>query len=237
MSGTGIDICDSCVVVDIVKETNTIPACNRPPLWSSPSTWFVVFIYCDDLRDIFRTWVGFGLRQVLPIQSISWHYMLLDFFTLRGTDYDRLLFRAGWRSNKPASFDMVTQKLYGTRKCSNSGCFKTFREIDNTPSSCLCHGGKMKGSRKLSCCGAAKFSDRGCKTCYHSGAYFEFVHQPRDPNVPGNAIKLPMVIAANEQPKSQDHRSKADSISSQMALSTPSLPPIVLLASASPRSP
>lgn len=72
-------------------------------------------------------------------------------------------------------------KLHLPRKCSRSGCFQIFKEIDNSSSSCRFHSGRMKGLSGLSCCRSKSFTSAlGCKISHHDGSFFDTVYSVRE---------------------------------------------------------
>lgn len=105
-------------------------------------------------------------------------------------DLDIILLRLGYPISQINSISAekidvfeVLRKLHSDRKCSRSGCFQSFKEINNDVGCCSYHPGRMKGM-SLSCCRKKNFNEKGCKCSYHDGSFYDTVYSKREELLP-----------------------------------------------------
>ena len=91
---------------------------------------------------------------------------------------EETVLRTGCRLDTQPFF--LIRELYKTKKCSRSGCYQPFREIDNFEVSCVYHPGKMSNRKHLSCCRCKTFKEPGCKVSYHDGSLFTTILKERE---------------------------------------------------------
>eukprot|EP00601_Ochromonadales_sp_CCMP2298_P032279 CAMPEP_0173325792 /NCGR_PEP_ID=MMETSP1144-20121109/715_1 /TAXON_ID=483371 /ORGANISM="non described non described, Strain CCMP2298" /LENGTH=177 /DNA_ID=CAMNT_0014270047 /DNA_START=58 /DNA_END=591 /DNA_ORIENTATION=- len=118
----------------------------------------------------------------------------------------------------------LLQRLFGSKKCSRSGCYARFCEWDNHNALlCKYHPGKLRGTGLLSCCRGKGFRSAGCKTSRHDGLFFSLVHMRRDDRETGKDRESGNSIDSKNQTRKQTQ--------AQSQPSSVTLPPIL-----SPRS-
>ena len=126
--------------------------------------------FVDTLADLVRLWIALGC--VLPAHHVMWKEMLREHCIqkLGGQDLEEIILRLGCRQDSTGL--LLIERMYVRRKCSRSGCFRIFREIDNHRTACSHHSGILRKGR-LSCCHETSFRGPGCKDGYHDGALHE----------------------------------------------------------------
>jgi hypothetical protein len=187
--------------------------------------WIEIFNYLDPQCFIY-TWIGFGLRKVIPNNHPTIWRTVFNNLIKRDHPYKhhntatsillRLNYKISEIKNSKHSIGMnVFGKLYKKRKCTNSGCLKYFMEINNYSNVCLYHNGRMK-TAGLSCCKAKSFKSIGCKSTYHNGTFFDMVNSTRG-NEENNEdiLKLPtctLISNSKIQTKNEKLSSKLPNI-------------------------
>lgn len=146
-----------------------------------------VFIYlCTffyDIRDFIKFWVAFGLYKVYESNhGVIWREILkIHLFQQKNmteSAVEETILRTGCRLDTQPF--LLIRELYKTKKCSRSGCYQPFREIDNFEISCVYHPGKMSNRKHLSCCRGQSFKDPGCKVSFHDGSLFTAILKERE---------------------------------------------------------
>jgi len=142
----------------------------------SVDMWEVVFYYLNDFRDVIRAWISFGLQSKISRSDGLWFRYVYYLFQSEGDarrSLHRAMIRLGYSSlAEQDRFWTFIRDMYLTTRCCRSGCFKSFREIDNKRHSCRYHPGRL--STCLSCCGQKSFESIGCKTDYHDRTFQTF---------------------------------------------------------------
>ena len=132
--------------------------------------------WCLSLGDVVRLWIALG--RIIPTRHVMWKRILRQHVsTIHNENLDDIIYRLGCRLDSTGL--LLIERMYVERKCSHSGCFKSYREIENTLSSCTFHNGILRKGR-LSCCRQSTFRDVGCKRGYHDGALYEILFAQRD---------------------------------------------------------
>jgi hypothetical protein len=133
--------------------------------------------WVDSLQDLVRLWIALGCT--LPANHCMWKEMLREHCLMSrgGQDLNDVIMRLGCRLDSGGL--LLIERMYVLRKCSSSGCFNQFREIDNTKDTCAFHPGILRKGR-LSCCREDSFRAMGCKAGYHKGALHESVFMRRE---------------------------------------------------------
>ena len=148
----------------------------------SADEWAIIFSYLPTLRCVVKSYIAFNLsKHGITSQHKIWMTVLEQRHSI---DIRGFLLRTNYPTTEEQKQGLVFfARLHRRKKCSRSGCFKEFIEIDNTRTSCRHHTGRVNGQH-LTCCRASSFREEGCRRGYHSGDFFEFVHSKRDDNAP-----------------------------------------------------
>jgi hypothetical protein len=140
--------------------------------------------FCFSIKDLVRLWIATGCK--LPSKGKLWTYALIEFLFANDEKAQKLenhqqlediTIRLGCRLDSNGL--LLIERMFTTRKCSRSGCFKLFKEIDNHSNACYYHKGALKRG-KLTCCRQNNFKDIGCSINYHNGSLHEAVFQARE---------------------------------------------------------
>ena len=132
--------------------------------------------WCHSLGDVVRLWVALG--RIIPTRHVMWKRILRQHvLAIHNEELENIIDRLGCRIDSTGL--LLIERMFVKRKCSRSGCFVKYREIDNTRSSCSFHSGIIRKGR-LTCCGQNTFRDDGCKSGYHDGALYESLFAKRD---------------------------------------------------------
>jgi hypothetical protein len=84
------------------------------------------------------------------------------------------------------------RNLFCPRKCTRSGCYRSYTEWDNTTANCSYHPGKIRAMGYLSCCRGKGFQSPGCRRERHSCGVLLLVHMARRTELPdGEAAEVP----------------------------------------------
>jgi len=163
--------------------------------------------WCHSFGDAVALWSALCLRKRrIGITGAFWRRFLSPFFG--AGEKDSFLRVCGIDESQAVTVG-VLERLYKTRKCTRSGCFKLYRELDNSSSSCAHHHGRMRssGGGSLSCCKSRDFKAPGCTRGYHNGATFEFIWAPREKSKKledekkrekGNLLRLPAISISSK---------------------------------------
>ncbi len=132
-----------------------------------------------------RFWIALGASRILSTNHHMWRVLLSRYLRRRRQQsLDDVIDRLGCRHD--AGGLLLIERMFVLRKCSRSGCFKEFQEIENIESVYYCtvqnieskgkgitgvpeespcryHPGALRRN-KLSCCGASTFRVMGCRT-------------------------------------------------------------------------
>ena len=108
--------------------------------------WLHVFSYTSETVECIRLYIGLRLWRYVSEDSLIWIKHLQRHFLRKNKDLEDTMFR--FRSTMSLFTGLnLYKKLNERRKCSRSGCFAVYREIDNDNSACCYHPGRMKPSR------------------------------------------------------------------------------------------
>jgi hypothetical protein len=140
-------------------------------------------VFCDDLADIVRFWIAFSsLRVHVPEYDRAWK-QILKFWAMQNQNQhnlgglDDIIMRLGCRLDSGGL--LLLERVCSPRKCSRSGCFRLYKEKDNSNRACCFHPGKMtRGS--LTCCKKSSFREEGCARTWHDGALYESIYSRRE---------------------------------------------------------
>jgi hypothetical protein len=140
-------------------------------------------VFCDDLADIVRFWIAFSsLRLHVPEYDRAWK-QILRFWAMQNQHQhnlgglDDIIMRLGCRLDSGGL--LLLERVCSPRKCSRSGCFRLYKEKDNSNQACCFHPGKMmRGS--LTCCKQSSFREEGCARTWHDGALYESIYSRRE---------------------------------------------------------
>ncbi len=136
-------------------------------------------VYCENLEDVVKLWIAFGLHKHIPSYDRAWREVLRFWLLIneKGDSVEDACLRMGCRLDSGGL--LLIERACVPRKCSRSGCFVLYKEIENGPAACSWHNGKMvRGS--LTCCKQTSFKDEGCKRGWHDGALFESIYTRRE---------------------------------------------------------
>jgi hypothetical protein len=141
--------------------------------------WIVVMSFLD-VKDAVRLWIGICLqKQGIGRQHMVWEPVIGRLLGERTLDDValRLNMYSEGKTVREYGLDIIAS-LFMTRRCSRSGCLRTFCEKENFADSCAYHPGRMK-RQFLSCCRGKNFRVPGCKKSYHDAHYFNLLMAPR----------------------------------------------------------
>ena len=116
-------------------------------------------VYCENLEDIVKLWIAFGLHKHIPPYDRVWREVLRFWLLVNGKDdsVEDMCLRMGCRLDSGGL--LLLERACVPRKCSRSGCFMIYKETDNGPTACSWHNGKMiRGT--LTCCKETSFKKR-----------------------------------------------------------------------------
>ena len=134
------------------------------------------------LKDLVRLWIALGCK--LPANGKLWTYALMEYLgdrTLEGSNnLEDITIRLGCRLDSRGL--LLIERMFINRKCSRSGCFQFFQEINNHSKACCYHPGALRRG-KLTCCRQSSFRDKGCTLQFHSGALHEAMFSKREEEV------------------------------------------------------
>lgn len=165
-----------------MEDVNNTLSNNNAVISKIPTDiWLRVFNCAQNLSECVRMWIAFNkCQRRLSENDPIWFQYLIIYFAQRNIDFQSVLRRL----KNPVTFKSdergvgTYRMLHLAKKCSRSGCYETYREIENESGSCRYHTGRLKRNRTLSCCGGT-FSTSGCKHAYHDGAFHEMVFSKR----------------------------------------------------------
>ena len=145
----------------------------------STEVWCEIFAYFPDIKDAIKTWIAFGLRNVISKQHEIWMFLLVDL--LKDSTISNLLMRSNFPTLPAEKQGLVfLSRINHKKKCSRTGCFQQFTEIQNNSNTCCrYHTGKMTSAGYLSCCREKSFRSKGCKTGHHCGDFYDYVFSER----------------------------------------------------------
>ena len=135
--------------------------------------WFNIFDFLAG-SEVNCVYDALHLVEIVPKDHIYWR-RTVEVILCR-SDINEVLFRLGYYNNVNY-FDVFTD-IFIPRKCSRSGCLKSYVEADQ--SVCKYHPGK-KVRGHLTCCQCASFEEPGCTTIdHHDGSFYRNVHLKRE---------------------------------------------------------
>jgi hypothetical protein len=134
-----------------------------------------------DLKDIVRLWIALG-KPVAATHKM-WRKVLRDFLlkACKGQVLEDVIMRLGCRLDSYGL--LLLERMHVYRKCNRSGCYTTYREIDNLSTQCCYHKGVMRKGR-LSCCQQTSFREKGCTYAWHDGSLHEHLFLAREQLMP-----------------------------------------------------
>ena len=134
------------------------------------------------LKDLVRLWIALGCR--LPAKGRLWTYALREHLNPGERSFENdvenledIILRLGCRLDSGGL--LLIERMFINRKCSKSGCFQHFQEINNHNKACCYNSGSLRRG-KLTCCRADNFRDKGCKSGFHNGALHEALFSKRE---------------------------------------------------------
>ena len=150
-----------------------------PAIVLSGDLWVLVFEYLENLKEAVRAWIAFCLtKRGLSATDPLWLVLLEKRFESYTTLFlTRTAYPTLCEEKQGLRF---FARIHHQKKCSRSGCYQTFVEIDNTATSCRFHPGRLNAAGILSCCRQKSFKSEGCRSAYHCGDYFDFVWGARE---------------------------------------------------------
>ena len=139
--------------------------------------WCCIFDFLDG-NDATIGWEALSLFKIVPSKDLYWKNRVINLLSYT-EELEEVYFRLGFYYPKTINYRLLLKKLYTVRKCSRSGCYRKFYEVDGTL--CCYHPGK-KVNNKLTCC-RGTFSTPGCTNMeYHNGEFHEMVYSDRNEN-------------------------------------------------------
>jgi hypothetical protein len=134
-----------------------------------------------DLKDIVRLWIALG--KPIAATHKMWRKLLRDFLlkACKGQLLEDVILRLGCRQDSYGL--LLVERMHVYRKCNRSGCYTTYREIDNSSTKCCYHKGVMRKG-KLSCCQQSSFREAGCTHAWHDGSLHEHLFLAREQRMP-----------------------------------------------------
>ena len=157
------------------KKKSIFHICNENVLYN-------IYQYIGSIKDFIKLIIAnSSLFKSIPKDGQFYILVLKDICKV---NLDIVLLRLGYsviiaNSLQQINCFEVFRKLHAYRKCTRSGCFQSFQEINNHNKSCCYHTGRIKG-QSLSCCRKKHFSDEGCKQSFHDGAFYDTVYSKRE---------------------------------------------------------
>lgn len=152
-----------------------------------------IWSFCSPTEAV-RLWIGTNFfNRSVDQNHMAWECLLNQ---TKLVDLEGALLRLNLRTfhdeTQLPAFNLL-RELHSVRRCSRSGCYQLFREIENLqlssqeqpPNPCSYHPGILRRTtRRLSCCRQKGFDSRPCKQGVHDGGFFSAVFTARpDPQV------------------------------------------------------
>lgn len=144
--------------------------------------WIQISSYFDDLKSIILWKIALSRKasQFSFERHDFWLTIVEQFYRSRKLDITN--FQSKYKSlNLTNAEDMSNylKSLFSTKKCSRSGCFRTYVEFNNNFGDCKFHPGKKNSAGYLTCCREKSFQAQGCKSSFHDGLFFNVLYCQR----------------------------------------------------------
>ncbi|RYH05133.1 hypothetical protein EON65_45580 [archaeon] len=158
---------------------------KRTTLFHQLSIDILVYLslYCDSTRAFIKLLEATKLIiELNPDNNVFYMKLAREYLRYHGQDLDAVL--ASYRNLHSTVLEegrrgyCLCQDLFIARRCTRSGCLRSFEEWQNHNHACCFHPGRLKANF-LTCCRARSFQTEGCKRSFHCGIFHFMLHSDR----------------------------------------------------------